>query len=108
MATASEALICKGAWVQVHDIVLQPQERTGHIPVDTKSVPLESWVKGTLVDAEARIGDQVTVLTKCGRQVSGKLIEVNPGYHYGFGDTAVEELLHIGDQVRSILKEAQK
>ncbi|MGL5406871.1 MAG: 2-amino-4-oxopentanoate thiolase subunit OrtA [Propionibacteriaceae bacterium] len=108
MVTEPEAPIRAGAWVQVHDIVLQPQERTGRIPADTKSVPLESWVKGILVDAEACIGDQVTVVTKCGRQVSGELVEVNPGYHYGFGDAAVEELLHIGDQVRSILKKAQR
>lgn len=97
-----------GDWVQIHDVVLEPHERTGHIPDDTRAVPLESWVKGTLVEDSAEIGDTVTVHTMCGRTVTGDLVAVNPGYHYGFGEEYVPELLGIGRQVRAIVKEAQR
>ena len=35
-----------GDWVQIHKIVLTPEQRTGRIPEDTKKVPFESWNKG--------------------------------------------------------------
>ena len=31
----------KGDWVQIHNIVLTPEERSGALPEDTKSHPLE-------------------------------------------------------------------
>ena len=38
----------KGDWVQIHNIVLTPEERSSALPEDTKSHPLEMWVKGYL------------------------------------------------------------
>lgn len=96
-------LVKKGEWVQIHEIVLKPEERTGKIPEDTKKVPLELWLKGFL-NHDAGIGQQVEVTTITGRKVTGELVEANPKYAYGFGEEYVPELLKIGMQVRGILK----
>jgi len=96
----------KGDWVQIHVIVLKPEERTGKIPEDTRSVPFELWVKGFL-HSDANIGDVVEIATLTGRKVCGELIEVNPKYTYGFGEEYVPELLKIGVQLRNILKEGE-
>ena len=53
----------KNDWVRVHRSVLEPEQRTGKLPEDTKQVPLEMWVKGRLLNDSAEIGDDVTVLT---------------------------------------------
>lgn len=96
--------IKKGTWVQVHDIVLKPEERTGKLPEDTKKVPLEMWVKGFL-NEDAEEGDTVEITTLTGRKVTGKLIGANPVYSHGFGDIYIPEMLDIGIQARSILRE---
>ena len=93
----------KAEWVQIHEIVLKPEERTGKIPEDTRKVPLELWVKGFL-NHDASIGQQAEITTITGRQVKGELVEANPKYSYGFGEEYVPELLKIGMQVREILK----
>lgn len=97
----------KGDWVQVHQIVLTPEERTGKIPEDTQKVPLELWVKG-FIQTDASMGDTVEVKTITGRLTSGKLVAVNPTYDYGFGDEYIPELLKIGSQLRDILEEGAK
>lgn len=93
----------KGTWVRIHNIVLSPVERAPQVPEDTKKVPLEMWSKGFLVDDEAKIGDMVTVETYIGRQVTGKLIEINPYYNHDFGE-CIPELLFIGRQLKAILE----
>lgn len=102
-ATGSRAAV-RGDWVQIHNVVLTPEERTGHLPDDTKRVPLESWVKG-FVQTDAVLGDEVEIETRCGRRVRGELVAINPGYEYGFGDVYVPELLGIGRQARDLLEE---
>jgi 2-amino-4-ketopentanoate thiolase alpha subunit len=96
-------MVKKGDWVQIHQIVLNPVDRSVNLPEDTKNVPLELWVKGN-INHDANIGDEVEITTLTGRLVKGKLVEVNPRYDYGFGDF-VPEVLKIGRQVRSILKD---
>lgn len=96
----------KGDWVQIHQIVLKAEERTARIPEDTKACPVELWVKG-FIDRDGNIGDTVEITTLTGRKVKGKLVEVNPKYHYGFGEEFVPEVLKIGLQLRSILKEGE-
>lgn len=93
----------KGDWVQIHQIVLKPEERTGKLPEDTKKVPLELWVKGFL-NHDANIYDEVEITTLTGRKVKGELVLINPRYEYGFGEEYVPELLKIGRQLRGILK----
>ena len=91
----------KGDWVLIHRNVLEPSERAPQVPDDTKIVPLEMWVKGFL-QADAEIGDEVTVVTRTKRQEHGRLLEVNPCYTHSFGKF-VPELLKVSEQVRDIV-----
>lgn len=86
----------KGDWVRIHRVVLQPNERAATVPEDTKQVPLELWVKGTLC-ADAAIGEEACVITRTGRTVTGTLLEVNPHYEHSFG-AFVPELQQAGDE----------
>lgn len=93
--------IAKGTWVEIHNIVLRPDERSAHIPEDTRQIPLEMRVKGFLLEP-ARIGDGVKVETLTGRHVKGRLVEVNPPYRHSFGEP-IAELSGIGREVRTLL-----
>lgn len=94
----------KNDYVRVHRTVLDAVERTGKLPDDTKSVPLEMWVKGWLQDEEAQLGDTVTIKTMVGRLETGELMEVNPCYELNYGEF-VPEILQIEQQLRSVLFE---
>ncbi|HYE11928.1 MAG TPA: 2-amino-4-oxopentanoate thiolase subunit OrtA [Patescibacteria group bacterium] len=91
----------KGDWVQIHQIVLKPEERAPQVPDDTKQVPLELWVKGYAL-TEANLGEQVEIETTTGRKVMGELVAVNPRYTHSFGEF-VPELLKVDQQVKEIL-----
>ncbi len=99
-------MIKKGEWVRIHKTILEPSERAPQVPDDTKQVPLEMWDKGFL-EADANIGDEVTVETVTGRKETGTLIEVNPYYEHDFGKF-VPELLVIDRQVREIVFGGEK
>jgi len=94
----------KGEWVQIHEIILKPEERAPHLPDDTKKVPLELWVKGFLNES-GNLGEIAAITTVTGRIASGELVEINPRYAHDFGD-CVPELLHIGPQLKNIMKGA--
>ena len=89
-------------WVRIHRNVLEPVERTGKLPEDTKKVPLEMGVKGRLVNDSAEIGDEVTVITSVGREEHGKLLEVDPCYELNYG-AYVPEILAMDEQLRGVL-----
>lgn len=91
----------KGSWVQVHTIILAPEERSGKIPEDTRAVPLEMWVHGFLLNESARIGDTVDVETAIGRTVTGTLRDTHPGYTHTYGQT-LPELARIGRQLKTL------
>lgn len=93
----------KGDWVQIHKIVLKPEERTGKLPQETKKVPLELWVKGFL-NEDAKIGDIATITTVTGRVDKGTVEEINSNFTYGFGKEFIPELLQIDIQVKKILQ----
>ncbi len=90
----------KGDWVQIHNIVLKPEERSDALPEDTKKHPLEMWGKGYL-QSDAEIGDEVEVITRTGRCASGKLVNEAPYFEHNFG-FLIPEVLKIGDMVREI------
>jgi len=94
----------KGEWVQIHMVVLQPEERSDRVPQETAEVPLEMWAKGFLMAKEARLGDQVEIETEIGRRLKGRLSAVNPGYSHSFGNP-IPELLQVGRQLRSLMRE---
>jgi hypothetical protein len=94
--------IAQGAWVEIHRIVLPAGERAPQVPADTQRVPLEMRVKGFLA-APAALGEDCEIVTPAGRRLTGKLVEIDPGYTHGFG-APVPELLRIGEEVRAILR----
>lgn len=94
-----------GDWVQIHNVVLPPGERAPQTPPDTQQVPFEMRLKGFLVDAEAEVGQDVTVETVIGRRIKGTLVAVNPAYPHSFGQP-VAELLTIGRELRALIEEA--
>lgn len=94
-------MVKKGEWVIIHRNILEPSERAPQVPDDTKSVPLEMWVKGYL-NCDAKIGDTVEITTRTKRIETGTLQEVNPCYKHDFGKF-VPELNLISEQVREIL-----
>ncbi|MFA7203660.1 MAG: 2-amino-4-oxopentanoate thiolase subunit OrtA [Defluviitoga tunisiensis] len=84
----------KGDWVQIHFVALKPQERSEHLPEDTKKVPFEIRIKGFLQNDEANVGDLVSIKTPIGRIVEGNLEKINPKYEHNFGEP-IPELLEI-------------
>lgn len=92
----------KDSWVRIYSTALDVAERAATIPEDTRSVPLEQWTKGRLLE-DAVMGDEVQVKTAVGRIATGKLVEVNPMYELNYGKL-VPELIQIGEQLRGILR----
>jgi hypothetical protein len=87
-------IIKKGTWVEIEKTVLTPEERAPLLPEDTRKVPYVLRVSGFLLE-DAKIGQQTRINTVIGRELTGKLLVVNPGYSHSFGDT-IPELLMIG------------
>lgn len=88
------ALIPKGTWVEIEQIVLQPDQRAPSLPEETRKVPYVLRVSGFLIEV-GELGEVVKIKTIIGRQLSGTLLVVNPSYSHSFGKT-VPELLTIG------------
>lgn len=93
--------IPKDTWVEIYTIILQKGERAPQVPEDTQQVPLEMKIKGFLLH-DAKIGEQVDIVTTIGRNFTGTLIEINPEYTHNFGHP-IPELMHIGRELRDIL-----
>lgn len=93
----------KGTWVEIHCIVLSPEQRAAHVPDDTRRVPFEMRVKGFLAEP-ALVGDEAEIVTSVGRRLRGRLSEANPAYDHSFG-RPVPELSTIGRELREILRE---
>lgn len=90
--------IDRGTWVEIEQVVLQPDERAANLPEDTKKVPYILHVSGFLTD-DCRLDETAAIRTMIGRQFTGKIIRVNPGYHHSFGET-IPELLAIGVEMQ--------
>jgi len=89
----------EGDLVQIHRIILKPDQRPDSLPESTKSVPYECWIKGFLLGREASIGEEVQIETFVGREISGVLVSVNPAYDHSFG-LPQKELLSIGRELK--------
>ncbi|HHX28934.1 MAG TPA: 2-amino-4-ketopentanoate thiolase [Firmicutes bacterium] len=89
----------------IHQVILEPHQRSKDVPEDTAKVPLEAWIKGWAVDS-ATVGEEVQITTLAGRTVKGRLVEVNPGFTHTYGP-AVPELAPVGRELRTVLKEAK-
>lgn len=84
----------KGDWIRIHNVVLKADERTARIPEDTRHCNLEMWVKGSLIEEYATIGDIVTVETATGRKEKGVFLEDKPHYTHSYGEF-VPEIIEI-------------
>ena len=93
-------------WVEIGFVVLEPGERTAHLPEDTRSVPYHVRVKG-FADGEPQMGQTVTVETLLGRQVQGRVLRIDPEYGHGFG-RPVRELIEAGKEARDLLHSLQE
>ena len=91
----------KGDWVLIHSQTLTKEQRAPQVPVDTKEVPLDMWVKGTLM-GDGDIGDMVEIKTITGRVESGTLLEVHPVHRHSFGEF-VPEILEIDRKLQDAL-----
>ena len=90
-----------GDCVVLHIQLLPAGERAPGVPEDTAALPLDMWVKGTLL-SDAHTGDTVKVKTAIGREVEGRLTNCCPGYQHDFGDW-VPELAQVHRQVVEIV-----
>ncbi|ABW20355.1 2-amino-4-oxopentanoate thiolase subunit OrtA [Alkaliphilus oremlandii] len=95
-------LATKNDWVEIENLILSPEERAPQLPEDTKAVPLKMWVKGFLLDEEAKIGDEVSIRTLTDRITKGILVAVKPRHIHDFGEPE-PCLLTIGMEVRKEL-----
>lgn len=93
------ALAKKGDLVQIHKIILKPDQRPDSLPESTKLVSYECWIKGFLLNRQAMTGEEVQIETFIGREISGFLVSVNPAYDHSFGRPQME-LLSIGRELK--------
>jgi hypothetical protein len=100
--TADSSLGSSRRWVEIGFVVLEPGERTGHLPEDTRSMPYYVRVKG-FAEGKPQVGQTVTVETLLGRQVTGEVLRVDPEYGHGFG-RPVEELIEAGREARALMR----
>lgn len=96
----------RGDWVQIHNVILEPGARAPQVPEDTQKVPFEMLLKGFLMEAEAEIGQDVRIKTVIGREITGRLVAINPAYPHNFGEP-VPALLSIGQELRALLSEGE-
>ena len=88
-------------WVEIGFVVLEPGERTGRLPEDTRSVPYYVRVKG-FAEGQPEVGQTVTVETLLGRCVQGQVLRIDPEYGHGFGKP-IQELIDAGREARALL-----
>jgi hypothetical protein len=88
------AIVPKGTWVEIEQVVLQPEQRAQSLPEETRKVPYVLRVSGFLSE-DGEPGQEVKIKTIIGRELSGRLRTINPSYTHSFGQT-VAELLTIG------------
>jgi hypothetical protein len=90
-----------GDYVQISQIVINPENRAPQIPEDTKKVPYTLWIKGYALK-EAVIFEEIEISTITGRKLTGTLTDINPSFNHSFGKY-VKELGQVRDQVKNLL-----
>jgi len=98
-----EESVVSGDWVEIWNVILEPEKRAPQVPADTKKVPLEMRLRGFLVNEQAKLGEIVSISTRIGRVVEGKLVSLHPRYNHTFGEPQ-KVLLDIGQELRTFLK----
>jgi hypothetical protein len=96
MSKIASGKIPPGTWVEIEQVVLTPEQRAPTLPEDTKQTPYLLHVSGFL-QSEAEVGQEATIRTIIGRELTGTLKTVLPSYSHSFG-TTIPELLTIGTE----------
>lgn len=78
-----------GDWVRIGFALLQPAERAANLPEETARTPYVMYANGFLV-APAEIGEVAVVQTHTGRELTGTLLEENPGHWHTYGQVHPE------------------
>jgi len=99
-----EESVVSGDWVEIWNVILEPGKRAPQVPEDTQKVPLEMRLRGFLVNEQAKLGEIVSIRTRIGRVVEGKLVSLHPRYNHTFGEPQ-KALLDIGQELRTFLKQ---
>jgi hypothetical protein len=94
----------RGDLVQIHRVLLGPDQRPEGLPPSTREVPYECWIKGFLAQEEANLGEEVVIRTFIGREITGVLCSVAPTYDHGFGRPQ-SELLRIGEEAKALIQD---
>ncbi len=94
----------KNDWVQIRTVILRAGERAPQVPEETQAVPLVMLTKG-FANAEAEIGQTVSITAVTGLVMEGELVTVNPVYGHNYGEP-VPELMQIGIELRRQLEGA--
>jgi len=81
-------------YVQIVQTILEPGERAPQIPEETRRVPFQVYINGWLIEDQASPGDEVTIVTRIGRRLSGKLYRIDPDYTHTFGPQ-IQELIRL-------------
>ncbi len=71
-------------YVEIYRMILTPEERAPHLPIETRRVPYEMRIRGYLKNP-ANIGDMVEIETSSKRIERGILVQVNPFFSHHFG-----------------------
>lgn len=94
-------MIYKGSFVEIMQIVLEPEERATNLPEETKPTQLKLWAKGFLME-DCELFKRAKVKTVTGRILEGIVCETSPSYTHGFGDF-IPEVMYIGTQAKALL-----
>lgn len=97
-----EESVAGGEWVEIWNVIMEPGKRAPQVPEDTQKVPLEMRLRGFLVNEQAKLGEMVSIRTRIGRVVEGKLVTLHPRYNHTFGEPQ-KVLLDIGQELRTFL-----
>jgi len=101
---ARETLMKKaGDYVVIEFTVMPKTERAPGLPEDTAELDLLARVKGHL-KADARVGEEVQVVTMSGRELSGILTDQDTAATHSYGPP-VDVLLEVREEVRELLKD---
>lgn len=99
-------MIPQGTYVEITKEILSLEERAPQVPEDTKATPLLMKVKGFLTESKA-LGEEVTIKTVLGREITGTLTSANPRYTHDFGEI-VPELFKVRESLKNFMKTGEQ
>lgn len=91
----------KGDWVLIEQVYLMADQRQSNLPKDTQAKDFTLRIKGFLSNETSEVGHSCLIVTKTGRHIEGRLLEVFPSYRHSFGDY-LKETEYIESQLKNI------